>query len=367
MQVRRNKNTAPEWIPRIIALVIAAVISTLLVLFVIYQIRDLIAWLAIALFLSFALEPLVNYLVHKGWNRNLATVVVIFSFLMIIIGFIASMLPLIVQQSVELIKQSPSWLTSAVDSFNRIFGTSVTQADILGNVTAADRQIGDYINSAAVNLLGFSRQLLYSFVQVFAVLLFTFYFVKDGPALRRLICSFLRPIQQRFLLNTWELAIEKTGGYIFSRLILVVISFFVHYIFFIIIGLPFALPLALWMGLVSQFVPIIGTYIAAALPVLVALLVNPFLALLVLLFIIVYQQVENYFFMPKISAQTMELHPAVAFGAVMAGISLGGAIGAILALPVAGVLQEITKGYLRQNKVIESKLTKKSLTPTKNH
>jgi predicted PurR-regulated permease PerM len=71
--------------------------------------------------------------------------------------------------------------------------------------------------------------------------------------------------------------------------------------------------------------------------------------------------------MPKISAQTMELHPAVAFGAVMAGISLGGAIGAILALPVAGVLQEITKGYLRQNKVIESKLTKKSLTPTKNH
>ena len=121
------------------------------------------------------------------------------------------------------------------------------------------------------------------------------------------------------MLKVWDLAIEKTGGYIYSRLILAVISSLVHWLVFWLLGVPFPLPLALWVGLVSQFVPVIGTYIAGALPVLVGLLDQPSTGLGVLIAIAAYQQVENYLLQPKVTAQTMEIHVTVAFGSVIAG------------------------------------------------
>src|SRR5690606_14477342 len=89
-------------------------------------------------------------------------------------------------------------------------------------------------------------------------------------------------------------------------------------------------PLALWVGFVSQFLPVVGTYIAGVLPVAITFLDSPVKAVVVLGFIVVYQQVENYFFAPRITARTMELHPAVAFGSAIAGFSLLGGAGAVL-------------------------------------
>ena len=102
--------------------------------------------------------------------------------------------------------------------------------------------------------------------------------------------------------------------------------------------MPSPLALAIWVGLVSQFIPAIGTYLAGALPVLIALLNDPIDAIWVLGFIIVYQQIENYLFSPKITAHAMDLHPAIAFGAALAGNAVLGPVGAIMALPFAGVV-----------------------------
>ena len=88
-----------------------------------------------------------------------------------------------------------------------------------------------------------------------------------------------------------------------------------------------------------------------------AVLQSPTDALVLMVFIVAYQQLENYILGPKIAAHTMELHPAVAFGAVIAGASIGGIIGAFVALPIAAMLQEIAIVYLNRNEVIESKLT----------
>jgi predicted PurR-regulated permease PerM len=98
-----------------------------------------------------------------------------------------------------------------------------------------------------------------------------------------------------------------------------------------LIGVPYPLALAAWVGLVSQFVPTVGTYLAGALPVLIALFHDPVDALWVLAFILVYQQFENIVLSPRVTARTMSLHPAVAFGAVIAGGAALGPIGALLA------------------------------------
>ncbi len=95
------------------------------------------------------------------------------------------------------------------------------------------------------------------------------------------------------------------------------------------LGVPFAVPLALWMGLVSQFIPTVGTYIAMALPLLVAVVESPMKAVVLLVFFTAYQQVENYVLSPRITAKTMELHPAVAFGCAIAGASIAGLVGRV--------------------------------------
>jgi predicted PurR-regulated permease PerM len=111
------------------------------------------------------------------------------------------------------------------------------------------------------------------------------------------------------------------------------------------------------VGLVSQFIPTVGTYLAGALPVLIALLVDPVSAVWVLLWIVVYQQFENMMLSPRITARTMALHPAVAFGAVIAGGAIMGPIGSLLALPAAASIQALVSLYLHRYDVIASPLT----------
>ncbi|MET0827269.1 MAG: AI-2E family transporter, partial [Acidimicrobiales bacterium] len=177
------------------------------------------------------------------------------------------------------------------------------------------------------------------------------------PRLRRAILSVLPHDSQVEVLRVWEIAIDKTGGYIYSRGILAFCSTLVHWIAFAIIGIPFPLPLALWVGLISQFVPTIGTYIAGALPIVIALIDKPIDAVWVLATILVYQQIENYLLAPPIQAETMDIHPAVAFGGVIAGASILGPIGALLALPAAATLQAFVSTYVRRHDVIETPLT----------
>jgi predicted PurR-regulated permease PerM len=161
--------------------------------------------------------------------------------------------------------------------------------------------------------------------------LFTFYFVAEGPQIRRKLLTLIPANQQKVVLETWEVAIEKTGGYLYSRLLLAAASTLVTFILLTILNVPFALPLAMWMGLISQFIPVIGTFIAAALPLLVALLENPWSALVLVIYVILYQQFENYFLGPRITAKTMQLHPAIAIGAALIGGTLAGVLGAGIA------------------------------------
>ena len=194
-------------------------------------------------------------------------------------------------------------------------------------------------------------------LQVFTVLLFTFYLVADGPKLRRAILSRLSQRRQRNVLHAWEVAITKTGGYLYSRALLALLSAVFHWIVFQSLGTAAPVALALWVGVMSQFLPVVGTYIAGVLPVVLTFLDSPLKAAAILGFIVVYQQIENYLFAPRITARTMELHPALAFGAALAGASVLGAIGAVLALPAAAMVQALISDWGVRHIVIENDLT----------
>jgi predicted PurR-regulated permease PerM len=151
-----------------------------------------------------------------------------------------------------------------------------------------------------------------------------------------------------------EQAISQTGGYFYSRLLLAVINGIGMYIALRLNNVPFAAPLAIFEGVVAEFIPIVGTYIGGAVPILVAFLTSTPAGIWALGYVVVYQQIENYLLSPKLTAKTMDLHPAVAFGAALIGASLGGILFAFLALPVAGVIQAAVTEWSHPYEVVET-------------
>ena len=344
----------PAWIPRLLLAVIIAVFAAYAAFSLIRRLQHLLLWLVAALFLSFALEPAVNWLVRRGWRRGMAAAVVLLGLGLLGLVSLALMVPLVIDQVQELVHRLPEWLDQASVYTKRWFDVELTSGKILRNIASAQANI----QQIAANLASVGAFVLGLLFQVLTIGLFTFYLVADGPRFRRGVCSLLPPRYQREILTAWDVAIDKTGGYLYSRLLLAVVNTTFSYIVLQALGIPFALPLALWQGFVSQFIPVVGTYIAAAVPLLVALLEDPWKALFFLIFVLIYQQIENYLLAPRITARTMQLHPAVAFGAALAGGSIGGLMGAFMALPAAAVIQSTVSTYLTRHEVVENELTK---------
>jgi len=344
----------PTWLPRAMLLFFAGIAALFTVAWLIRELRELLLILLVSLFLAFALEPAVNYLARRGWRRGLATGLVCVAVVVAIAGFVAAMSVLVVDQVSNFADDAESYGSQIEDYAKDWFDADIDVDETVDDLTAEDGPLREF---AANNAADIAAAVVGGVFQAFTVALFTFYLVADGPRLRRTICSLLRPERQREVLRAWELAIDKTGGYIYSRSLLAGLSALATWLALSIIGVPYALALALWVGIISQFVPVVGTYIAGALPVVIAGLNDPVDIIWTLGFIIVYQQIENYLLAPRITAHTMELHPAVAFGTVIAGAALIGPVGAVLALPAAAVGQAFVSTYVQRHDVVESELT----------
>jgi len=344
----------PAWIPRLLLWIVVTAFLAYAAFSLVRRLQQLLLWIVAALFLSFALEPAVNWLVGRGWRRGVAAAMVLLGLGLLGLVALALMVPLVIDQVQELVTKLPSWLDQASVYTQRWFDVELTSGKILRNIASAQADI----QQIATNVASFGAFVLGLLFQVLTIGLFTFYFVADGPRFRRGVCSLLPPRIQVDLLAAWEVAIDKTGGYLYSRLLLAVINATISFIVLQALGIPFAVPLALWQGFVSQFIPVVGTYIAAAVPLLVALLEDPWKALIFLIFVVIYQQIENYLLAPRITARTMQLHPAVAFGAALAGASISGLIGAFMALPAAAVIQSTVSNYLKRHEVVDTELTR---------
>ena len=190
--------------------------------------------------------------------------------------------------------------------------------------------------------------------QLLTITLFSFYFAADGPRLRRALCSVLPPARQAEVLRAWEIAVDKTGGYLYSRGLMALISGVAHYVLLEVLGVPYAPALAVWVGLVSQFIPTIGTYLAGALPMLIAFTVDPWYALWVLVFVVVYQQFENYVLQPQAHrARPSTSTPRSPSARSIAGTALLGAVGALIAIPAIATLQAFLGAYVKRYDVTD--------------
>jgi predicted PurR-regulated permease PerM len=343
----------PPWLPRAIGLFLLGVAGLFVVWWLLLRLRTLLILLLVSLFLAIAIEPAVNTLARRGWRRGAATAVVFLVLLVAAAGFVVAMGSLVVDQVSNLADAVPGYVEETIAFVNRTFDTNLSSDTLVAQLSSAESPVRRFATGLAGSALGIGVQLLTLLFQLLTVALFTFYFAADGPRFRRAVCSLLAPRRQREVLRAWDVAVEQTGGYVYSRALLAAASATASGVFLWLIGVPNPLALAIWVGLVSQFVPTVGTYLAGALPALVALLSSPLDAVWVVGFVAAYQQFENYLLAPRITARTMSLHPAVAFAAVIAGAALLGGVGALLALPVSATLQAFSATYIRRHEVVE--------------
>jgi predicted PurR-regulated permease PerM len=324
------------------------------------RLRELLITLMVALFVSFALEPAVHWLHQRGVRRGIGTWLVLLTGLALFGGFIAAMAPLVVDQARMLVQQGPSLLTNLAEQSRTLL------PDDLGEMVAVwleqqrtelPRRLPELAPRIAGGALGFGATLLGTILQLLTAALVSFYLAADGPKLRRTLSSRLSPASQREFLELWNLAIAKTGSYLYSRLLTAVVSAIFHIVVFTIIGLPYATALGVWVGIISSVIPVIGTYLAGALPIVIALAQDPVDAIWVLVAVVIYQQIENYLVVPRITAETMSLHPAVAFVSVLTGGALLGPVGALLALPVTAIVAGLFTAYGERHEVLEHGLT----------
>ncbi|MFD0545926.1 AI-2E family transporter [Streptomyces mexicanus] len=342
----------PRWLPRAMVLALALIAAFQLGSWAFHQVTGLLINILIAFFLALAIEPAVSRMAARGMRRGLATFLVFLGLAVATAGFVTLLGSMLAGQIVKMIEGFPEYLDSLINWANAKFHTNLRRVDIQEGLLHSD-WLRKYAQNSAAGVLDVSTQVLGGLFRLLTITLFSFYFAADGPRLRRALCSVLPPARQAEVLRAWEIAVDKTGGYLYSRGLMALVSGIAHYILLQALDVPYAPVLGVWVGLVSQFIPTIGTYLAGALPMLIAFTVNPWYALWVLVFVVIYQQFENYMLQPKLTSKTVDIHPAVAFGSVIAGTALLGAVGALIAIPAVATLQAFLGAYVKRYAVMD--------------
>lgn len=337
--------------------VIGAVLLTLGGLWAMGQMRSLLWMLILSFFFSLALQPAVNWCVQRyGWRRGSA-VGAIYG-----IGFLAGglmiliLIPAIAQLAQTIGESGSTWIANGsawlADTFGIEFPSPGTGDDV---AQSTSQIVEDWAKGAIGNLVGIATSGVAFIFNIATIAMFTFYFTADAPRFQRTVLSHMSPESQQRVGWTWDEAIKQTGGYFYSRTLLMLINSTGFFFTMVLVGMPvaLALPLAVFGGFVSVFIPAIGTYIGAAIPILLTLAIQGWVAALVVLgYALVYQQIENYWLSPKISSKTMALNGAVAFGAALAGGAIAGPMGAFMALPVAALIMSFASNFTKSYDVV---------------
>ena len=344
---------------------IGAILITLGLLWAAARIWSLLWIMIIAAFFTLALLPAVNWLHdRKSWSRGAALGAIYLAGFVLMGGLIALLIPALGTLADEVGENSTEWVGTASEWAKE--NLNIDLVDVSGSEDALEgvsdvlsRWSGDVFGTVT-GIASAGADFIFSLMTMAT---FTFYFTAGEPRIRQATLRRFRPETQLRLGWTWDQAIKQTGGYFYSRTLLMLINGTGFFLVMVLVGLPASLaaPLGLFAGFVSVFIPVIGTYIGAAVPILVTLAaVGLAEALIVLAYTLVYQLIENTWLGPKLSSNTMSLSGGVSFFAALAGGSIAGPIGAFMALPMAALITSVISNYAESYDVVYESENSKS-------
>jgi predicted PurR-regulated permease PerM len=330
---------------RTLRTVVFWIIGFALAMWIFQSNRSFLLLLVVAWLFAISMDPAIRGLTNRGWQRNRATAVVLLGVVVVTLSFIGTFGGILFTQAASLISSLPSLVTNIVEWLNSTFSLSLDPTTIIDKLNVSSSQIATLAGNFAGGIVGMLSSIIGGLFQILTTLLFAYYLAAEGPRARRVMGSWLNPAAQEVFVTMWDVTVKKTGGFVASKFVMAAMSTTAHAIFFAIVGVPYWLPMAIITGITSQFIPTVGTYIGILIPIVITLFNNPIDALWIAIFATVYQQFENYVISPRISELTMNVHPAIAFGSVIVFANLFGAMGAVVAIPLAAALVSLVDTY----------------------
>jgi predicted PurR-regulated permease PerM len=325
---------------RVIARNVLVIAAVVLILYVIYLLRQPITWLLIAGFIAVALAGPVNFF-QRYMRRGLAIALTYLLLLLIPIGLGAVLLPPIVNEISDLATNAPEYVQDVEDYVrdNETLNDLNNKYDITEKLQEEAEKLPERAGDAAGVLRDIGFGLVSSIFAGVTILILSIFMVAAGPRWIEGFVRVQRPEHAERIERTLRRIANAIGNYVGGALLQATIAGFSAFIVLTILGVPFAGPLAV-IVFVFDLIPVVGATIASFLVAIVTAFVNFPIALIIwVIFAIVYQQVENYLIQPQIQKRATKIEAFVVLVAVLFGSTLFGILGALLAIPTAATIQ----------------------------
>lgn len=333
---------------RTILRVLFIVLVVGLVLWVLWISRHVLTWIVIALFLTLALNPLVEWLIARGVRRRaMATGVAYLLALGAIAAIAAAFIPTLIDQVNSFANKVPDYVDDLTAGRGKL-GFLETKYHVVERVRDAIESGGvRRILGGAGFALSVTRSVLTTIAAVVTIAFLTFFMLLEGPKWTDRIYSLLPEHQQPRWRQVGYDIYRTVGGYVTGNLLISLIAGIAAWIVLFIVGVPFAVALGLLVAILD-LIPLAGATIAAILVVLVTLAANDVTdAVIVAVYFVVYQQLENHVLQPLVYGRTVQLSPLAVLIAVLIGAEVAGVLGALGAIPVAGAIQVLLVDWQR--------------------
>ncbi|GAA0919384.1 AI-2E family transporter [Virgisporangium aurantiacum] len=314
------------------------VLSVALAAFAVYAVRSVLVLVIIALFIAVGLDPAVRWLVRRGFRRGVAVGIIFLAAFGMLAGFLAAVIPPLLREGGDLFTNLPGYV-------ERLPEQSSLYRDLAERYHFTEKlsQYAANIPQKLVgNAWGFARQFLGALASVLTVLVFTIYFMADLPRLRRgLVRLFPRPRRPQAA-EVVNVVVEKVGAYMVGNLIVSLVAGFTSFVVLMVLGVPYALPLAVAVA-ITDLIPLVGATIGAVLVTAITFFTSDLWpeTVVVIIFFVVYQQLENYILVPRVMRNTVDISSIAVLLSALVGATVMGVMGALMAIPIAAAVKVV--------------------------
>jgi predicted PurR-regulated permease PerM len=350
------KTTSYDWTFRQVVWATLVLVSVVISFWLLYRFSQVVFTFFIAIVIGTVIRPAVNWLYSRGTPRMVGGILVYLLLLILLTGFVLLLFPLISEQSGKIAESVPvyyqslrGWMTNNTNPLiEQLSGDLPVSLSVPGPV----QQTGEQMLVSARQALGYVTSAANVVFTATAVLLLAFYWTLYGPrSLQSLML--LIPTDRREGIRSLVSAMEtKVSAYVAGQGILCLAIGFLALVAYVLIGLPYPLVLALVAG-VMEAVPMVGPLLGAVPAAVIALSIAPSKLVWVIVATVVIQQVENSLLVPRVMRKAVGVNPFVSLLAIFAFSSLLGVAGALMAIPIAAMLQLLLERFVFEPGTLE--------------